>query len=216
MTTSPDRGALSGITSAGSFLVGIIGANAWSDAPYPRPGSAPDRIRAFFRKDPRPARLSAVAQVVSAITLARFTASAARLARTADRTGLLPAAAVTGGAAATASLLASAACTAGLTTSRADDDARAVALHRRAFLAGGVAHGVGFGMLVGAVGLAGRRTGLLSPSLATMALGSAAAGLLSPLYLVAEPAAWLIPIGRFSGFVVVGRAAAAMAHRSAS
>ncbi|HEY4604511.1 MAG TPA: hypothetical protein VIH08_09265, partial [Blastococcus sp.] len=95
MTTSPDRGALSGIdrgalsgiASAASFLTGIIGATIWSRVPYPRPGSSPDGIREFFRVDPRPARLSVAGQLVSAITLGRFTASAARLARRAEPTG---------------------------------------------------------------------------------------------------------------------------------
>jgi hypothetical protein len=27
---------------------------------------------------------------------------------------------------------------------------------------------------------------------------------LSPLYFVAEPAGWLIPVGRFSGLIVLG------------
>jgi hypothetical protein len=223
MTTSPDRGALSGIdrgalsgiASAASFLTGIIGATIWSRVPYPRPGSSPDRIREFFRADPRPARLSVTGQLVSAITLGRFTASAARLARRVEPTGRgLQVAALAGGATATASLAASAAYTALLTTDRADDDFRALSMHRRAFLAGGVTHGVGYGLLVGAVGLTGRRTRLLSPALTDVALASAAAGLLTPLYLITEPAAWLIPIGRFSGFLVIGQAAARLARRS--
>jgi hypothetical protein len=214
MTTDPDRGALSGIASAASFLAGLIGANVWSAVPYPRPHSSPDRIREFFRTDPRPARLSAAGQLVSAVTLGRFAVSAARFARRTNPTSRrLPAAVVAGGATATASLVASAVYTALLATDRADDDRGAVSMHRRAFLAGGVVHGVGYGILVGALGLAGRRTGLLSPALADVAFASAAAGLLTPLYLVAEPAAWLIPVGRFSGFLVVGRAAAQLARR---
>jgi len=214
MSTAPDRGALSGIASAASFLTGLIGANIWSAVPYPRPGSSPDRIREFFRADPRPARVSATGQLVSAVTLGRFTVSAVRLARHADRTSFwLPSAALAGGVVATGSLAASAVYTAQLTSERADDDQSALAMHRRAFLAGGVVHGVGYGLLVGALGLAGRRTKLLSPALANAALASAAAGLLAPLYLVTEPAAWLIPVGRFSGFLVVGRAAARLARR---
>jgi hypothetical protein len=213
MSTVPDRAARSGITSAATFLAGVVAANIWSDVPYPRPGSSPEQIRAFFRVDPRPARVSAAGQLISAVTLGRFAVSAARLARRADpRSGLLPAAVVVGGATATASLAASAGYTALLTTGRADDDARVLALHRRAFLAGGVAHGVGYGLLVGAVGLAGRRTGLLSPALAAAALASGVAGVLTPLYLVAEPAAWLIPIGRFSGLVITGIAGVRLAR----
>jgi hypothetical protein len=216
MMTVPDRGALSGVASAASFLTGLIGANIWSTVPYPRPHSSPDRIREFFRTDRRPARLSAIGQLVSAVTLGRFTVSAARLARhTTPTSRLLPAATVAGGATAAATLATSAVYTALLTTDRADDDRSALSMHRRAFLAGGVAHGVGYGILVGAIGLAGRRAGVLSPALADVAFASAAAGLLTPLYLVAEPAAWLIPLGRFSGLLVVGRAATQLAHREA-
>jgi len=81
-------------------------------------------------------------------------------------------------------------------------------LHRRAFVAGGPVHGAGFGVLVGALGLAGLRTGALPRPLAITALASAAAGLLSPLYFVMEPAAWFIPAGRFSGLLVSGIAGA--------
>jgi hypothetical protein len=214
MTIRPDRGALSGVASPAAFLLGIIGANVWSRVPYPRPGSTPEQIRGFFRADPRPARLSAAGQLVSAVTLGRFAVSAARLARQADQASRgLQAAILAGGATATASLTASAVCTGLLTTRRADDDARVLALHRRAFLTGGVVHGVGYGLLVGAVGLAGRRTGLLSPVWVRGALASATAGLLTPLYLAAEPAAWLIPIGRFSGFIVTGAVAGRLARR---
>ena len=79
---------------------------------------------------------------------------------------------------ATGSLAASAVYTAQLTSERANDDQSALSMHRRAFLAGGVTHGVGYGLLVGAVGLTGRRTRLLSPALTDVALASAAAGLL--------------------------------------
>jgi hypothetical protein len=109
-------------------------------------------------------------------------------------------------------LAASAALTAALTTDLAQADERAVAMHRRAFLAGGVAHGAGFGLLVGALGIAGRRTGVLPTGVARLAAGSAVAGVLSPLYLVAEPAAWLIPIGRFSGLVVTSVAGVRMSR----
>ncbi len=62
-----------------------------------------------------------------------------------------------------------------------------------AVLAGGPVHGAGFGVLVGALGLAGRRTGALPEALTTAALAAAVPNALSPLYLVGEPAGWLIP-----------------------
>jgi hypothetical protein len=112
------------------------------------------------------------------------------------------AAAAVGGATAAVTLATSGLLTAALTTDRAADDDRAVALHRRAFLAGGVAHGVGYGLLVAALGMAGERTGVLPRVWARVAMGSAGANLLTPLYLVAEPAAVVIPAGRFSGLVL--------------
>ncbi|GAB3306568.1 hypothetical protein GCM10027451_14000 [Geodermatophilus aquaeductus] len=197
---TPDRGALSGPASGALFLAGVAGALGTSDVPYPRPGSDATAIRRFFQGNRGAARVSATGQLLSAAALARFTASVVRLAAPAGRT--VQTAAAVGGAVAVASLTASSALTAALTTDRAADDDRAVALHRRAFLAGGVVHGAGFGLLVGALGVAGGRTGLLSGALSRAALGSAAAGLLAPLYLVAGPAAWAIPAGRFSGLLI--------------
>lgn len=59
-------------------------------------------------------------------------------------------------------------------------------MHRWGFIAGGPVHGAGFGTLVGALSLAGLRTGELPRPLALTGLASAAAGLMSPLYLVTE------------------------------
>jgi hypothetical protein len=69
-------------------------------------------------------------------------------------------------------------------------------------------------VLVGSLGLAGLRTGELPRPLALAGLASAAAGLLSPLYSVAEPAAWFIPAGRFSGLLVSGNAGVRLGRRS--
>jgi len=200
----PDRAALSGPVSGATFLAGLAGALSSADVPYPRPGSDAATIRRFFHDNRGSARVSAAGQLVSAATLGRFAVSVARLAGAAGpgAGAALRATAAVGGATAVASLATSAVLTAALTTDRAESDGRAVAMHRRAFLAGGVAHGVGYGLLVGALGIAGRRTGVLPDGLARVAAGSALAGLLSPLYLVTEPAAWLIPVGRFSGLVV--------------
>jgi len=214
MTNHPDRAARSGVLAGASFVAGMAAGVGRADAPYPRPGSDPDTIRKFFRGNPGPARTSAAGQLVSAAALARFTASVAALAGRSGRgSGGLRAAAVAGGALAAASLATSGALTAGLTGERAERDETAVALHRRAFLAGGVAHGVGFGLLVGALGLAGLRTGELPRPLALAGIASGAAGLLSPLYLLAKPAAWFIPAGRFSGLLVSGIAGDRLARR---
>jgi hypothetical protein len=218
-TTAPDRGALSGPLAGISFIGGIGGANALAEQPYPRPGSDPSQVRAFFSQNPGPVRLSAAGQVVSAVSLARFTVSVARLAGRAGRgSRALQAAAVAGGAVAAASLAVSAVCTAALSARWGRDETSAVAMARRGFLAGGVVHSPAFGVLLGALGLAGLRTGELPRPVAITALASASACLLAPLYLVAEPFAWFIPAGRFPGLVASGIAGARLAsrHRSRS
>jgi hypothetical protein len=208
-----DRGALSGVLTGVSFIAGIGGAMARSDLPYPRPGSDAADVRRYFTESAGPARLSATGQLVSAASLARFTLSVARLAgRSGGGAGALRAAAIAGGGLATASLATAGLCAAALSARAGCDEARAVVLHRRAFIAGGPVHGAGFGVLVGALGLAGRRTGELPAPLATAALAAAVPNVLSPLYLVTDPAAWLIPIGRFPGLIVSAIAGARLAR----
>ena len=178
-------GALSGPLAGASFIAGVAGAGALSDSPYPRPGAQPTEVRRYFRGSPGAARVSVVGQLVSAASLARFTASVAKLAGRSGRGSRgLRTAAVGGGVLAATSLATSALCAVALTGSRGEQDASAAALHRLMFAAGGPVHGAGFGMLVGALGLAGLRTGELPRPLAIAGLVSATAGLLSPLYFV--------------------------------
>jgi hypothetical protein len=175
-----------------------------ADTPYPRPGAEPADVRRYFGENPGAARVSVAGQLVSAASLAWFTASVAKLAARSDRGSRgLRAAAIAGGGLAAASLATSALLSAALTGSRGEQDSSAAELHRLMFAAGGPVHGAGFGVLVGVLGLAGLRTGELPQPLAVAGLVSAA-GLLSPLYFVWEPAAWLIPAGRFPGLLVIG------------
>src|SRR5215212_5053485 len=210
-----DPGALSGALAGGSCVGGVAGAMALTASPYPRPGSEPAEIRRYFRGNSGAARLSVVGQLISAVSLARFAASATRLAGQAGRGSRgLQAAALAGGGLAAASLATSALLSVALTGRRGEQDDSAVALHKLMFAAGGPVHGVGFGVLVGSLGLAGLSTGDLPRPLALAGLASAAAGSLSPLYFVWEPAAWFIPAGRFSGLVVSGIAGVRLARRS--
>ena len=210
-----DRGALSGPLAGASFIAGVAGAMALADDPYPRPGSEPAQVRRYFGGNAGPARLSAAGQAVSAASLVGFTASVTRLAGRSGRgSRALQAAAVAGGGLAAGSLAAAAGYAAALTGPAGDSDAGAATLARRAFVAGGPVHTAAFGVLVGALGLAGLRTGELPRPLAIAGLASAAASLLSPLYFVAEPAGWFIPAGRFSGLVVSGVAGVRLARLS--
>ena len=139
LTERPDPGALSGPLAGVSFVAGLVGAITLADSPYPRPGSEPAEIRRYFRGNPRAARVSVVGQLISPASLARFTASVARMATGSDREARgLRAGAIAAGGLAAASLATSALCAAALTGGRGARDASAVALHRRGFLAGAV------------------------------------------------------------------------------
>jgi hypothetical protein len=209
-----DRGALSGALVGLSFIGGAGGGVALADHPYPLPGSTPKQIRQYFGESRLPGRLSAIGQFISAASLVRFTASVAKLAGRARRKRKhLQVGAIAGGGLAAASLATSAACAAALTGRRGQQDASAVALHSRGFIAGGPLHGAGFGVLVGVLSLAGMQTGELPRALAVVGLASAAAGLLSPLYFVTERAALLIPAGRVTGLIVSAIAGVRLGRR---
>jgi hypothetical protein len=209
--------AWSGPLTGAAFVAGVAGGLRQSELPYPRPGSSAAEIRRYFAQR-RPPRISAAGQLISAAALGRFAAAVAeragRKARPgpfarrgpAGEAGALHALTLGGGALAVGSLAASAGKTMGLARGAGRDDAGTLAMHRRAFLAGGPIHGVGFGAVLAALGLTGRRTGALPDALSTAALVTAVPNVLSPLYLLAEPAGWLIPIGRFSGYVVLAAA----------
>jgi hypothetical protein len=190
-------GPLTGI----SFVAGVATGVRMARVPFPRPGSKPEDIREYFRGNATGARISVAGQLISAGSLAAFTAQAARAMK-----GRARAAALAGGGFATAALATAAACAGSLTFNAGADAARDVKVHRAMFLAGGPAHGAGFGVLLAALGLG---TDALPRN---VALAIAAPNLLSPLYLVTEPAAWLVPIGRFPGLIAIGVAGQRLAR----
>jgi hypothetical protein len=207
---SPDRAAMSGVVSGVSFLAGFGGGMAISKVPFPRPGTDAADIRRYFGQRPSPLRVSGPGQLVSAAALGRFTASVAGLAR---RSGSRPlqGAAIAGGAIASGSLAVAAAKGIGLAAGAAERPDVAVRLHRRMFLAGGPIHGGGLGLLLGALGIAGLRTGELPPGLANAAIGAAVPNLLAPLAIAVPQAVYVIPAGRFPGLAVMGAAGVSLA-----
>jgi hypothetical protein len=213
-TSFRDPGAMSGLMTGVSFIGGVGGAVALANSPYPRPGSEPAEVRRYFTENSRSARLSATGQLISTASLARFTISVARLAGRSGRGSQnLRVAALTGGGLAVASLATSGLHTLALSGRWGKEDESAAKLARRGFVFGGPIHGVGFGVLTGALALAGLRTGELPRPVAIIGLASAASGLLSPLYFLKEQAGWFIPIGRFSGLLVSGIAGVRLGRR---
>jgi hypothetical protein len=209
-----DRGAMSGMLTGLSFVAGVGGGAALADSPFPRPGTEPSEVSRYFTENARSARLSATGQLISSAALARFAASVARLAgRSGKGSEGLRKAALAGGALAAASLATSGLHTLALSGRWGKDDESASTLAQRGFVFGGPIHGVGFGVLTGALSLAGMRTGELPRPVAIAGLASAASGLLSPLYFLDERAGGFIPVGRFSGLVVSGIAGVRLGRR---
>lgn len=65
-------------------------------------------------------------------------------------------------------------------------------------------HGAGLALLLGALGVAGRRSGALPRPLTTAALASAGVDALAPVVLAVPRAALVVPAGRFPTFIVLG------------
>ena len=91
--------------------------------------------------------------------------------------------AVAGGALASVSLAVSATAAAALTAAPGRDEDKASSLHRLLFAVGRPVHGAGLALLLGALGLAGRRTGALPRPLTTASLASAGVDALAPVVL---------------------------------
>jgi hypothetical protein len=197
-----DPGALSGVLTGVSFVGGLATGLSLADAPFPQPDADVKDVQRFFQGDAGPERINITGQLLSAALLARYAVSVARLAGRESKA--LRAAAVAGGALAIVSLAASATAAAALTAAPGRDQDRARSLHRFLFNAGGPVHGAGLALLVGALGMAGLRTGILPRPLVIAALTTAGVDALAPVVLAAPKAALVLPAGRFPTFVVLG------------
>jgi hypothetical protein len=208
VTTTPrldDPGALGGVLTGVSFIGGLATGLSLADAPFPRPGADLKDIQRFFQGDAGPERINVGGQLLSAASLALFSASVVRLAGRAGRgSRTLQAMAIAGGALASLSLAASATAAAALTAGPGRDENRARSLHRLVFAAGGPVHGAGLALVLGALAGAGRRTRALPRPLTTAVLATAGVDALAPVVLAVPKAALVVPAGRFPTFIVLG------------
>lgn len=207
------RGALGGLVAGLGFFGGIAATKATEKSEYPRPGTPPEEVHKYFSESTTAARLSVAGHAVSTTGLARFTGAVAALAGRSGRGGgALRAAALTGGAFAVATQVLSASATALLTTPdnhlQTTKDLREVSYHL-----GGHLHGVGFGLLTGALGVAGLRTGEVPRPVAIAALVAAPLGVLGPLTLFKKQTMVLLPVGHLLSLLVSGAAGVALARK---
>ncbi len=196
----------SGPLVGATFLSGVFGAIAIADRRFPRLGSADADVKQYYEANPWSAIISAAGQITSAASLFAFALAVDRFATRVNSPASARVANAIGGGTAAIALGYSAASTARLGAADRMDPGTAAMLSRRAFVAGGPVHGIGFGIMVGALTATGARSGVLTRPTATLGAVAGVAGISCPAYFLAEPAGWLIPIGRFSGLAFIALA----------
>jgi hypothetical protein len=199
-------GAWSGLGFAVLFLVGAVASNVAATDVFPRPGDSAAEAQAYFADNRGVTEVLSLTQAGSAACLAVFAGVLAAAIRRRDAGGSREAAwcLVSGGLSA-ALLLFSATVLWALSREAVVGSAAAVgALHQLAFAAGGAAHVLALGIMVGAASIAALRSKLHARWLVKFGFASAVVSMLSVLTLVAlGPLVVLIAIGRFSAFVYV-------------
>ncbi|WP_129670009.1 hypothetical protein [Phytoactinopolyspora endophytica] len=214
-TAIGDVGGLAGPAAGLLFTTAIAGAGRLAKDPFPGPGSSAEVIRTYYRGSTRAARFNVACQALSILAQSRYVVAMARVAsrhRTHPR--VLTGAVLVAGSAAVAALATSAVIQASLTVPKDDrTDDEVLATTRRVFLAGGPVHGVVYGAFTAATAVAAHNTRLLGRTGAVLGALSTTANLITPAYFRWEPTGWMIPIGRFSGYLLSGVIGARLATR---
>lgn len=204
-TAKGDVGGLAGPAAGLLFTMAIAGAGRLAKDPFPAPGSSADVTRTYYRGSARAARFNVACQALSIMAQSRYVVAMARVAsRHRTHPGVLSGAVLVAGGAAVAALGISAVIQAGLTVPQDRTDDEVLATTQRVFVAGGPVHGMAYGAFTAASAVAAHNAGLLSRTGRVLGVLSAVANLITPTYFRWEPAGWLIPIGRFSGYLLSG------------
>jgi hypothetical protein len=207
VTRAPDPrgylGALGGLGFVVMFLASLIVPGVAATAAYPRPDADVDEVQAYFAENTGVVGGLSLMQAAAAMLLIVFTgAVAAAVRRCLDRPSPEGHWAALGGGLAAAFLLLAALVAWAVSQDSVFDSGEGIsALHQLIFAAGGAGHVASLGVFVGASSLAALRYGIHSRWLAIVGMGSAALSLASLVtLLVLGPAAFLIPLGRFTAF----------------
>jgi hypothetical protein len=210
-----DVGGLGGAAAGLLFTTAIAGAGRLAKDPFPGPGSSPEVTRTYYRGSAGAVRFNVACQALSALAHARYVVAMARLAsRHPTHPLVLTGVVMVAGGATVAALAASATIQAGLTVPKDRSDAEVLATTRRVFVFGGPVAGVANGILTAATAVAARDSGLLGRTGVVVGQLSTVANLITPAYFRWEPAGWLIPIGRFSGYILSGVIGVRLATRA--
>ena len=203
-TLEPDPGAITGLFTGLTFAAAIVGATKLAKGPIPRPGAPAAAIREYYHHSARrpvqrgrPGHLNPLPGPVHRHGGAASSPRDARVAAAAGNSGHQRRR--FGGVARDLGRHARLADHPTRPRRRNDDQAGPADVHRRRTV-----HGVAYGIFTAVLATTARRTGLVGRAAAATGLVSAATGILSPLYFRWENAGWLIPIGRFSGYILAG------------
>ncbi|MBO2447386.1 DUF4386 family protein [Actinomadura barringtoniae] len=200
-----DHGPLMGFLYVVLFFVGLIGSSVVGGAVYPSPFDDASKIQQYFADNHDAVILMGIAQTAAALALVVFAAGIGALVRDRTNLGSGPGGVVQAAGTLSAAFLMLSGLSGWITVR---DEALAQpalvrALHDFAFMTGGVAQVTTFGLFVGTASAAALKAGLLPRWICWLGGVCAAASLASVLALASEPAAFLLPVGRFSGIIWV-------------
>ncbi|MGH3567597.1 MAG: DUF4386 domain-containing protein [Pseudonocardia sp.] len=187
---------------AALFVTGLVASSVVGGGTFPSPFSDPVLIQAYFAGEPTAVLIGAVFQFAAAVPLAIFAAAVhARLHQLGVRVAGATIA-LTGGLLASAFATLSALFQWVLSRpTTAGDPALVRALHDLAFLAGGPASVVAFGLLLAGIAVPALILGLLPRWLAIAGLVLAVLAELSTLALLAPAFGVSLPLARFGGMI---------------
>ncbi|MQA24451.1 MAG: hypothetical protein GEU94_03040 [Micromonosporaceae bacterium] len=212
LTARRDPAALTGLLFGVVTVVGLFTTAFFAEGSYPLPDAPLADVRQFFQTNAGTAQAQAVWQVAASVLLVAFacTVSAAIRPFSATLAGVAQAGGVLSGG-----FFGLSAVLVGVLGSHQFSRAAEVVhpAHLFGFLAGGPAHVVWLGVLVGAMSLAGLRFGMLPRWLSISGLVSATLSLLSALAPMVWEATAFLPLGRFSGILVLAAASVILSRR---
>lgn len=202
-----------GLPVVGAFVAGFAGALLIGEGTYPSPFGEQDQILAWLSGNAPAARLMSITQVVSALALLVFSS---RLAESLRSRGSGVYASVTQSAGAAAAIMLAISAMLEWVAVRPDVLASAPAarlVHDLSFLTGGPGNVAATSLMIGAATLGLTGTGALPNWLRVLGLAVGVVGLASVTSLMSEPAAFLLPIGRFPGLVWIAATAVVLGAR---
>jgi hypothetical protein len=190
------------VVSVGLFLAGLLISTAMAGHTYPSPSASANTVLQYFRAHRDAVRVGAFFQFGSAIPLLIYAATASARLRNLGIRAPGATIAMAGGVASAAFLSLSALTSWTLSQPAVLPVGSVVrALHGLAYATGGPGFVVPFGLLIAGMAVPAAFGRLLPRGLWTAGLAVAVLAELSTLSLMADGAAFLLPIARFGGLI---------------